>query len=412
MNHSHVQNAGIILSDKWKFRFVMMGYWGAQSAFSGFMGNYMLSAGMTATGIGTANAVNFLVAIIGQYVWGALSDKLRNNKLTFLSAFALTGILDILFYLSDSNIPWLCITYATIGFARAGLLSMLDTWVVKHFPNDQSAFSSIRYYGSFVYAAGSIFMGRIIDSIGYIMMPVMFVIYFLIALAASMGIHQHADNAPETEPESAEQKMRFIDSLAVFRVPGYPLLVLTMFLSGFSVMAMWRLMAVLFETVGGTKLHIGLYQAATGFLQAPLMILIAKYGKRASLQGRFAFAMTISIFEPFFFFIAKSPWVMLMGGLIDGISYSFMITSIRQLAPQMAPDGLQNSAMAFCDMAFFSISAMIASFIGGRIIDAYSGTTWALIATIVGILSAVTGIIFWRNFAKYEEMGKKNYFKA
>lgn len=399
------------LSDKWKFRFVMMGYWGAQTTFSGFGGLYMLVIGMTATQLGTINAVNRLVAIVGQYIWGALSDKLQNNKLTFLLAFTLTGITNLMFFFSG-NVMTMMLTYAAVGFARSGLLSLLDTWVVKHFPDDQSAFSSIRPYGSFVYAAGSIFMGQIIDVLGYAMMPVMFVIYYIITVIASSGIKKYPEPQKVEEKGTPPEKIRFVDSLKVFRVPGYPLLVITMFLSGFSVMAMWNLMTVMFQSVGGGALHIGLYQACTGFLQVPLMAMIAKYGHKLSLQGRFAFAMAISIFEPFFFLLGGSPWIMLMGGLVDGISYSFMITSIRQLAAKVAPGGLQNSAVAFCDMAFFSVSSTLASYFGGRIIDGASPTVWALIATIVGVVSAVTGIIYWLNFKKYEKMVEgRAYFK-
>ena len=110
-------------------------------------------------------AINPIVMIIAQPIWGALSDLFKNPKLMIL--IALTGTVITLFLYSQVHTFGQVLTIAIIfSFLQTAINPLADHLTVSYTQTNRDTFGSVRLWGSLGFAVGSLIMGRIADDYG------------------------------------------------------------------------------------------------------------------------------------------------------------------------------------------------------------------------------------------------------
>ena len=147
-------------------------YWACFASFISYFVALMLSTGMSNTTISLIQAVYLMLAFLGSFFWGGLSDKLRTNRKTFMLQIVIGAIIGVLIY-QFRYIPLLvAVLYPVLGFCYVPVASNLDAWIIKSFPGDPDYYGTTRAVSALGFGVLCLIMGQLVSRVGYFLMPI------------------------------------------------------------------------------------------------------------------------------------------------------------------------------------------------------------------------------------------------
>ena len=182
------------ISKKTFFSFAVMDslYWAFYACFVGFIATYLLACGMDNAVLSIMLACFMGASFIGAFFWGSICDKAKTNKKIFIPEYIATIIIAfIIYFMAEKNIWVSTILYPLFGFLSSPLGSNLDTWMLRSFHKDASAYGRARAIGSMGYAITALFMGMLINAIGYQMIPVGTFFFAILVLIIAFMIKEY-----------------------------------------------------------------------------------------------------------------------------------------------------------------------------------------------------------------------------
>ena len=115
-------------------------------------------------------------AFFGQFVFGRLCDYFHTHKkVFFLACGAIAPVALALFYVHA--FPAIALFYALFGFCSMPLSAIVDTWFLDSFSGNTALYGKMLACGACAYALLSFTYGKLLDAVGYGIMP-----YCLLAL--------------------------------------------------------------------------------------------------------------------------------------------------------------------------------------------------------------------------------------
>ncbi|MBO4297576.1 MAG: MFS transporter [Clostridia bacterium] len=155
------------------FSLIEMLYWLTYGSFTTYLVAFVTDArGGSASVAGLMLALFMASACVGHIFFGSLCDRRQNNRSVFMAT--LTGIIVIqLGVYFAPNMILLGVGYVCLGFIQPPTSALMDTWLIRSFPDDPGAYSPIRALASLAYAVLMLVMGWTIEHIGHWMMPVL-----------------------------------------------------------------------------------------------------------------------------------------------------------------------------------------------------------------------------------------------
>lgn len=342
-----------------RFTFIGISYWCTIAAFSAFIIAYLQSVrGMTDGQAGILILLMTIGAFAGQFVWGALCDRLRTHKWMFLAACALQAPLCFFVFYARSY-PLVCALYGLLGFVQGAMPANIDTWLLKSFPESPAIFGPIRSAGSLAYALFTLIFGEVIARAGYSAM--LFALTLFVVSGAGFALL-----TPDIRTGAGGNVDTLGGSRALLR-GNFLILLIVLFLTGVCATT-FQFYTLMMNQAGGSVSLLGVTMFTSAVSQVPFMFY-GRYFARYSAKSRVLTAACLHIVMGLFFALATRPAHVVVGALISGIAYGILLPAVREWVFALSTPETRTTAQGLSDAAYMSLGGMVSSGAVGAMAD-------------------------------------------
>ncbi len=354
----NVQTNGRI-PEKALFTCLFASYWGFYAAYINYAATFFLDSGISSGKISSLISGYLLMAFLGAFLWGEISDHFRTNKKTLLAQAGLSMLLCILIYFMIGNRSLLGVLYPILGFCVIPIGGNIDAWALRALKNDQAGYGKMRATGSYVNAVTALIFGWLIRRFGFVVMLLGAIALLSLLILTSLCIAEPAYTSPE-----GKSRFSFKDVASLFSSPQYRRMILIIFLIGMAVMPANNLKIVIIENVHGDVGNLGIDAFLGVMVQAPLIALTAGM-KSVSIKRKMLFAAIGQFGMLFFIAIAGNVWMIYIATCCTNIGYGILLPTMRQNVETYVNPALRNLGHNVADAIYASLSGVLSTPLAG-----------------------------------------------
>jgi len=388
MKHSFFNGENNLIA---KFRIQHFWIWNINAVFFNFAIAFFEGKGLDAGVIPYAMALSVGTGIIGRFIWGYIIDKTQALKRTYMLLLLATLLVIWGSALVHSNFT-MFLLMGLLGLVQLPLGSILDSWILQKFKGREGTYNTIRFFGSIGYTIFSIIYGIMVDRFGWV------VIY--ICSLGIIGLMEFFTFF--TSDISAEQKKALTATVSKEKLSILPLLK-SYRLILISIIGLVTLMACapfnsflvrIVEFKGGSVGSIGLAYALGSIGEIPVFMVYNKVMTKIPPLIRMLLSCGLFFLVFFFSYLAPTFKLTLISFIFYGMGYAIYLPTLRFCAIEMAPKGLETSAMTFTEAIFAGLSMILAFVFFGWLIGQY-GIQFSLIVTMMILAVVMITLLVW-----------------
>ena len=354
------------------FALLEMLYWLTYGSFTTYLVSFVTATrGGNATTAGLMLSLFMASACVGQFVIGGLCDRRQNNRVVFMAGMASIIALEIAVYFSP-NMLTLGASCMCLGFVQPPIGAILDTWLIRSFPDDPGAYSPIRALASLAYAVLMAFMGLTIERVGHAAMPVLSAVFAVTGIAVAAGM-------PEIpRVVSQETDGRRVRLGALPRIVW--LFVLGMGIMGMANTPLINMNLLILQSVGGTVTSMGVataFNTVAEFLVMRFPKPYSRFSARQRLLGSGVLYVGATVLMVF----SGSVWMLYLASFINGAAYGILLPARRRFVTEIAPPETHNRVHALGDMAYMNFGGLVGNQVSGWLIDS-KGVRFMLLVSL------------------------------
>ena len=362
------------------FALLEMLYWLTYGSFSTYLVSFVTSArGGSATEAGLMLALFMASACVGQFVIGGLCDRRQNNRVVFMAGMGLIIALELAVFFSP-NMLLLGVGCVCLGFVQPPIAAVLDTWLIRSFPDDPGAYSPLRAMASLAYAALMAVMGMTIEHAGHSAMPVISAAFAIAAIIV-------ASRMPEI-PRVSTEAARRVRLSALPRIVW--LFVLCMGVMGMAITPLINMNLLILESVGGTVTSMGIATAFNTVAEFVMMRFPKPY-ERFSARQRLLGSGVLYVGSTVLMVFSGSVWMLYLASFVNGMAYGLLLPARRQFVTEIAPPEAHNRVHGLGDMAYLNFGGLVGNQVSGLLIDS-KGVKFMLVVSL-GVQTAGVALL-------------------
>ena len=353
------------------FGLLEMLYWLTYGSFTTYLVSFVTATrGGSATMAGLMLALFMASACVGQFVIGGLCDRRQNNRSVFMAGMAMIIALEMAVYFSP-NMAMMGVACVCLGFVQPPIGAVLDTWLIRSFPDEPGAYSPIRSLASLAYAVLMAVMGVTIRRFGHGAMPVLSTVFALLGIAA-------AARMPEVPRIAGAERRSQVRLNMLPRIVW--LFVLGMGVMGMATTPLVNMNLLILENVGGTVASMGL---ATAFNTAAefLVMRFPRPYMRFSARERLLIACALYVASTVLMVLSGTVWMLYLASFVNGAAYGLLLPARRQFVTEIAPPEAHNRVHGLGDMAYLNFGGLVGNQASGLLIDA-KGVRFMLLTSL------------------------------
>ena len=313
-------------------------YWCAYCTYFGFLVLYMQNHGYSNVQCAQAQVLIAVATLITQPLIGYLTDSFITCKKFLLVTTALAVPVAFLLQASVSS-PILCygaIVLQSILFYPAA--SLIDSWTMALREKDsQVQYPLTRSAGSVLYALTALAFGNVIAALGDGIIAPSFLLFSVLLFLCTCFLE-------ETPCRNKQQKN--VNQEATRRISGmeaaktllqnktYVFFVLSCLLYHIANKSTGCFISNYVTNIGGDSGGLGLLMFFSAMVEFPSMMVMGKIIRRYPLGGLHLFALSGVVIKNFFFLIASSMPLLVIGRLAEGMSYGAYVYIFVEYIPQ------------------------------------------------------------------------------
>lgn len=367
------------LRDNIAFAALQWFFWAGFGLLFDFLVAFLESAGYGNLQIGTVMGMVSLFSIIGQPIWGYVTDRAGSTKQVMRIAFliAAVSVLGLLMYGERSFVAVLTLSVIA-SFTLQPIAPLIDSWSMR----TAAARGSVNYgitraMGSVGFSVTVALGGRLMDSWG---MHVMFyghllmlsVAFLVTSLITESDSGRHAGG---TETTGGEEKPQAISTgfernpIVLFKNKEIvtflivTILIFTAFRAGHIYLPM------LIQELGGANRHLGMALSVMAVSEVPMLALstwiLRKYEDVTVLLWGFLF-FTI---RAFLHLVVATPWGVVAIQAAQSVSFALFLPASVHFMHRVAPEGLKTTAQTLAAASSFGVGSVLGSFLGSVILE-------------------------------------------
>ena len=329
--------------------------------------------------------VSFAAAFAGQFLWGILSDRIRSTRKIFLLCMLLSAV-DFTVVWSTRSDAVFAVSYTLLGLFVSPMLSIIDAWALDLFDYEGTSYGNARSVGAAGFAAAMLGMGYAIRFCGYIMIPIIAVLFSLIAFVIGLLLPDKKGS------RSSAQGMSAADFAAIMQARGFLFLMVIIFLLGLTIAPPNNLKIMLIQQAGGDVSIMGVDNFLGYAVQAAMFAVAGHlHPRRPYLMFALFILMTAAGLASAAF--AADIWMIFLSTLLIYAAWSVQITLLRQIIAAMVPERFHTTAISVSDAAFTQLSGFIGLAGGGVVLGMFNLKALMLLCVAVSLLSFVLMLV-------------------
>ena len=386
-------------------------YWMYYGVAGSFASAFLLARGYSNAEIGIILAVGNILAVFLQPLIADLADRSKKLSLigvTQLSAVLLMVLTGLLFVMKQKSAA-LWVVYM---FIMAWMTTLQPLFNSLAFKLEETGvhinFGACRSVGSLAYAVLCAFLGTLVEAKGVGVLPLSGEIVLLMLLASlwvtktqfdrmvgektgkqAVSVLGECGHVPAADAEEAEEI-----NLALFVKRNKLFVVLNLAVIGvfFSNSILNNFMLQVVEGVGGTSEDMGRIFSVMAFLEIPALFFFDKINERFSCQLILKFAAICFTLKVLLIYLAESVTMIYVAHLLQTLSFGLFLPAMVSFIGEVMAKGEAVKGQALYTV-MTTASSMLASVLGGIMLDVSGPGFMLLVSTIVTGLGALVLVL-------------------
>lgn len=368
-------------------------YWCAYCTYFGFLVLYMQNHGYSNVQCAQAQVLIAVATLITQPLIGYLTDSFITCKKFLLVTTALAVPVAFLLQASVSS-PILCygaIVLQSILFYPAA--SLIDSWTMALREKDsQVQYPLTRSAGSVLYALTALAFGNVIAALGDGIIAPSFLLFSVLLFLCTCFLE-------ETPCRNKQQKN--VNQEATRRISGmeaaqtllqnktYVFFVLSCLLYHIANKSTGCFISNYVTNIGGDSGGLGLLMFFSAMVEFPSMMVMGKIIRRYPLGGLHLFALSGVVIKNFFFLIASSMPLLVIGRLAEGMSYGAYVYIFVEYICRNTPKQLNVTAISLGTAMTSALGGIIGNYAAGLILDLWGWAPLSLAAMAMAVAAVL-----------------------
>ena len=368
-------------------------YWCAYCTYFGFLVLYMQNHGYSNVQCAQAQVLIAVATLITQPLIGYLTDSFITCKKFLLVTTALAVPVAFLLQASVSS-PILCygaIVLQSILFYPAA--SLIDSWTMALREKDsQVQYPLTRSAGSVLYALTALAFGNVIAALGDGIIAPSFLLFSVLLFLCTCFLE-------ETPCRNKQQKN--VNQEATRRISGmeaaktllqnktYVFFVLSCLLYHIANKSTGCFISNYVTNIGGDSGGLGLLMFFSAMVEFPSMMVMGKIIRRYPLGGLHLFALSGVVIKTFFFLIASSMPLLVIGRLAEGMSYGAYVYIFVEYICRNTPKQLNVTAISLGTAMTSALGGIIGNYAAGLILDLWGLAPLSLAAMAMAVAAVL-----------------------
>lgn len=368
-------------------------YWCAYCTYFGFLVLYMQNHGYSNVQCAQAQVLIAVATLITQPLIGYLTDSFITCKKFLLVTTALAVPVAFLLQASVSS-PILCygaIVLQSILFYPAA--SLIDSWTMALREKDsQVQYPLTRSAGSVLYALTALAFGNVIAALGDGIIAPSFLLFSVLLFLCTCFLE-------ETPCRNKQQKN--VNQEATRRISGmeaaktllqnktYVFFVLSCLLYHIANKSTGCFISNYVTNIGGDSGGLGLLMFFSAMVEFPSMMVMGKIIRRYPLGGLHLFALSGVVIKNFFFLIASSMPLLVIGRLAEGMSYGAYVYIFVEYICRNTLKQLNVTAISLGTAMTSALGGIIGNYAAGLILDLWGLAPLSLAAMAMAVVAVL-----------------------
>lgn len=294
-----------------------------------------------------------LSALAGQFFINAICDKYQNNRKMFMVMSAAVLALYYALYFSNS-LATLTLFYLLLGFIQPSIAAVLDTWIIRSYPDEPNAYAPIRSVASITFAILVLAAGSLISTYGYSVSLISGTVFAI----GGISMAYFMPEIPSYQRGREITKKFTLKSIP----PSLYIMLGAMLFSGMGVAPV--LQAAKYITNDNVK-YMSWATFANAACEFPMMQLSRKLTHVPASVKLLIAAGMYTVSTSIMIFAGSLPLMILMYG-VNGLAYGLLLPARRQLVAETAPEGTHNRMHGIGDAVYGNVGGFLGNTSSGH----------------------------------------------
>jgi len=374
------------------YNLIQVLYWTVYGFMLGFSSVYLLEQGFTNAQIGVVLGCAYLFSTLMQPAIASAFERTGVNLMhgVVYLYIGLMAVASCMFFLPLPKAVLAAGLIICLGLESAiqpSINTMLQMYEAAGFPVH---FGTARGFGSFVYALVVAIMGRVLESISPIYLPLFYLGGSVVLCAYLLLV-----KIPEGEISARPKASKETSAMALCSQPWFLLLMGgTAFLALNALLVGSYMIQIMYE-IGGGSTEQGIAVAIAAAMEFPAMLVYASIAKKYTDRRMMILCGWVWAFKCGLIAIAQSPYFIFAAQILQFAGYGFFVPANVRYIRQLLPESAFLKAQSLTGSAF-TAGTLIAVVGGGALLDAvgvrntlYIGECFSLLGAVMLTLSVV-----------------------
>jgi MFS family permease len=362
---------------------------------SGMYTMYLVEIGFTKSNIGIAVSIFTVATLLGQNFIGYLADRYKCTKRILLISITVGVAATAAMSLTTQVWFVFCMIFIW-GFCLYGTVPLSDAWYIHYLrgKGKENQFGKIRGLGSSGYALSGVFIGFLLQKLGwgiyifYILISASFIFLsiYLIKYNENAVIHE---SAGKSSPKSSE-KISYREALSqIVVIKPLRSIIIILFMYYFVVKGIYSYLAVLLSDTGGGPLSLGVAYFFDAMPEIVTFFLAARILTRFKSESMIFASFILQIIRLFLILIFTSQLAIILLGVLSGFAYGLQAAAYKTYIYNIAPEKYKISCLSISE-SIISFSGVVSAPVFGFVIMKFG--TYSTIA--MGLLIDIAAALF------------------
>ncbi|MBI6871094.1 MFS transporter [Clostridium aciditolerans] len=331
------------------FYFIIYGF---MACYYPFITLYFTTKGLSYSQIGIALAVNSLVGVIVQPVWGYITDKYLDKRSSLLISIIISCIVVLLFALVKSWISILTVLTIFMIFLSP-IASLADSYCYDLMEKNKAIqYGKVRLMGSVGYAIIALAMGIIIKKTN---INSSFYIYFILSIIGFFLL-----KTVSFKGRSATYRINPNDLLVLIKNKKFFVFIVTVFFINISMGANGNYITILIQKTGGDVSNLGLLWFVVAISELPAFFFGNKLLMKVGDMNLYIICFILYILRYFLDSICQNYNAVILIQLMQGITFPLYLVAALNYINRIVPERMRTSGITL----YSAIGAGLGSFVG------------------------------------------------
>ncbi|WP_088105612.1 MFS transporter [Halalkalibacter urbisdiaboli] len=365
-----------------------------------FMPLYLQYNGLGKDEIGWIMAMGSVISVVGQPIWGYISDKLNSTKTVLFIVMVCTFAFSFLLF-SVKTFLTLLFVFTLFMFFMTSCGPLTDSIAMYYARTYKKNYGFMRSFGSFGVGISALILGIVISIYGIEYLGWMYAIMMSLSIPLIFLVRE----AEREESASISRSTITFSSIKVLFqnkvylwIVGISFLILTPHKMNDS------LFTIYLSELGASEQQMGVAWMLATFSSIPVFIatgILLKHYHELVLMVAAAFVFTL---RWFLYGYMDQPKVLIYLQLLQGVTFPIFFVSVFQYVTKLIPKDLIATGQLLFIAAAIGLGGLVGNAGGGWLMESFSPQ---LTYQLAGVLSTVGSLLIVVTIIRGKQKNKK-----